>query len=260
MPRSSLPFRPAILALALLWNPVAPAHDAVTTKLTWNREISRIVYAHCVDCHRPGGPAFSLKTYRDARPWAKAIAEEVLERRMPPWGAVKGFGDFRDDRALTQEQLELVAHWVDGGAPQGDPKDLAAKPKAPLRPKMPAATRKIVVQDDFTVDRAFVLEGIWPESMAAGASARIVAELPDGSAEPLLWLYAYQPRFAHPFHLRTPLELPPGTVIRGVPAGSHIALLAATAKRAPARRSARYSPPLAAGIAPRSDRSAPAEK
>ncbi len=45
---------------------------------------------------------------------------------MPPWGAVKGFGDFRDDQALTPEQIELIGDWVEGGAPEGEPKDLPA--------------------------------------------------------------------------------------------------------------------------------------
>ena len=58
-------------------------------------------------------------TYAEARPWAVAIKEEVLERRMPPWGAVKGFGDFRNDKALTPEQLELIISWVGGGVPEG---------------------------------------------------------------------------------------------------------------------------------------------
>src|SRR5438105_11797568 len=86
----------------------SPAHDVITTKITFDREIARIVYARCASCHRPGGTAFSLMTYDDARPWAKAIQEEVLERRMPPWGAVKGFGDFRNDQALTPEQIEVI--------------------------------------------------------------------------------------------------------------------------------------------------------
>jgi hypothetical protein len=260
MPRRSLPSKTPILPLVLLGCSAVQAHDAVTTKLTWNREISRIVSTHCVDCHRPGGPAFSLKTYRDARPWAKAIAEEVLERRMPPWGAVKGFGDFRDDRALTQEQLQLIAHWVEGGAPEGDPKDLAARPLIPPRASAAGGRRELLVEGGITIDRAIVLEGIWPKSMAAGASARIVAELPDGSIEPLVWLYAFRPRFAHPFYLRTPLELPRGAVIRGVPAGSRIALLISTTKTGPARRNARYSPRPSAGTGSRSDKSAPAER
>ncbi len=98
---------------------VAQAHDIITTKITWTKEISRLVYKRCATCHREGGSSFSLMTYEEARPWAKAIKEEVLERRMPPWEAVKGFGEFRDDRGLTQEELETISSWVEGGAPEG---------------------------------------------------------------------------------------------------------------------------------------------
>lgn len=90
------------------------AHDIITTKVTFDREISRLLFDRCTSCHRDGGAAFSLATYDAARPWAKAIKEEVLERRMPPFGAVKGFADLRDDRSLTQEQLEIISDWVEG--------------------------------------------------------------------------------------------------------------------------------------------------
>src|SRR5579864_3454608 len=99
----------------------AQAHEPITTKLTWTQEIARIVYKRCASCHHEGGAAFSLMTYDEARPWAKAIKEEVLERRMPPWEAVKGFGEFREDRGLTQEELETISAWVEGGAPEGEP-------------------------------------------------------------------------------------------------------------------------------------------
>ena len=81
------------------------AHDIITTPITFSREISRLLYSRCVTCHRQGGRAFSLITFQEARPWAAAIKEEVLERRMPPWGAVKGFGEFRNDEGLIQEQI-----------------------------------------------------------------------------------------------------------------------------------------------------------
>src|SRR5580704_15603555 len=68
----------------------AYGHDVITTKVTFNREIIRLFNTHCISCHREGGTAFSLAAYKDARPWAKAIGEEVLQRRMPPWGGVKG--------------------------------------------------------------------------------------------------------------------------------------------------------------------------
>ena len=48
-----------------------------------------------------GAEAFSLMSYQVARPWAKAIKEEVLERRMPPFAAIKGFGVVKDEDALT---------------------------------------------------------------------------------------------------------------------------------------------------------------
>jgi hypothetical protein len=58
-------------------------------------------------------------------------------------------------------------------------------------------------------------------------SLQIIATLPDGRVEPLLWLYEYKAKFAHPFLLRTPLKLPRGTLIIGVPKTSKIALLPA---------------------------------
>ena len=59
---------------------------------------------------------------------------------MPPWGAVKGFGDFRNDQALTPEQLELIVSWADGGVPEGEEKDLPPPPK--FDESTPAAPRK----------------------------------------------------------------------------------------------------------------------
>ena len=90
----------ALLLVALALS--GRAHDLSSTP-TWNREISRIVYARCASCHHPGGSAFSLMTYSDAQPHAIAIKEAVLSRRMPPWGAVKGFGNFRNDQGLMQD-------------------------------------------------------------------------------------------------------------------------------------------------------------
>ena len=239
---------------------VAQAHDIITTSITWDREISRIIYARCASCHRAGGTAFSLTTYSEARPWAVAIKEEVLERRMPPWGAVKGFGDFRNDQALTPEQLELITSWVEGGVPEGNPKDLLADPKFPETPPMDHPPGEIVVSGDFTLHRPFTLDGLWPQKVPDDASVQITAELPDGSVEPLLWLEDYKGQFGHPFLLRTTLELPTGAVIRGVPPGSSVLLLPPTAAPSLEGQNAPYSPHPSAGTAPRPDTSAPAGK
>jgi len=129
--------KPCLLLLAACWfvQGEAQAHDIITTSVTWTRDISRIVNNHCASCHHPGGKAFSLMTFADARPWTVAIKEEILRRRMPPWGAIKGFGEFRNDTALTPEEMERIVSWSDGGVPEGDEKDLPPPPKS-LEPEV----------------------------------------------------------------------------------------------------------------------------
>ncbi|HTS67250.1 MAG TPA: hypothetical protein VMH28_34735 [Candidatus Acidoferrales bacterium] len=70
----------------------------------------------------------SLLDYKSARPWAKAIREAVLTRRMPPWFADPRYGEFANDARLTQPEIDTVRAWVDGGAPEGNPQDLPAPP------------------------------------------------------------------------------------------------------------------------------------
>jgi hypothetical protein len=163
-------------------------------------------------------------TYTQARPWAVAIKEEVLSRRMPPWGAVKGFGDFLNEQALTPEQLELITNWVEGGVPEGVEKDLPPAPKwdSAHPPQGPQIGQ---VSGPYTVKHDLKLGGLLPITVPANASLRITASFPDGRLEPLLWLENYKPQFGHPFMLRTPLTLPTGTVIHGVPEAGKVALL-----------------------------------
>ncbi len=205
------------LLLVFCLYPAARAHDTITTKLTWNREISRIVYSRCIGCHRPGGQAFSLLTYAEARPWAKAISEEVLERRMPPWGAVKGFGDFRNDQSLSLQQLDWIAHWVDGGAPgrrSGKTCPCTQDPPTsrPLRPGK--RSRRKTVSSSITRSYSKVSS---PTRSRQEYRPRLLPSFLDGAIVPRVWLYNYQPRFCHPFLLRTPLALPHGAVVRGIP-------------------------------------------
>jgi hypothetical protein len=208
------------------------AHDIITTPITFDREIARIVYSRCASCHHPDGAAFSLLTYKDARPWAEAVKEEVLARRMPPWGAVKGFGDFRNDQALTPEQLEVIVSWADGGVPEGEQKDLPPVPKFDdTKPGSPPKG-SLLVSGDFTLKTNLKLDGLWPRQVPAKASFQVTALLPDGSLEPLLWMQEYKPEWGHAFLLRAPLELPKGTVIQGVPKDASVALLKASSPAA----------------------------
>jgi len=117
------------LGVANFWPGGRPsAHVPITTKMTFNREVVRILQRNCIGCHRPGGIAFSLATYEEARPWAKDIEYELLREKMPPWNAVKGFGDFINAPQLTQRDVDLIVNWTEGGTPKGEDKDLPSSP------------------------------------------------------------------------------------------------------------------------------------
>jgi len=212
--------------VALCSGVIAAAHGSGAS-ITWNREISRIVYEKCASCHRPEGTAFSLMTYQDVQPRATAIKEAVLSRRMPPWGAIKGFGRFRNDESLTQEQIELVTKWVDGGIRRGNNRAMLPKPPEFL-PKPGAASKPpIEVRGPSRLERAVLLDGLMPETVPAGQSMQVVAVLPGGRVEPLVWLHGYEARYGHPFLLRRPILLPAGTMIRGLPADAVLKLIPA---------------------------------
>ncbi|GBC93378.1 Thiol-disulfide oxidoreductase ResA [bacterium HR15] len=98
-------------------------------RVTFAEHIAPILYENCTTCHRLGdiGP-FPLQTYEDAKRWAKEIKFYTQNRQMPPWKPVPGWGEFREARRLTDEQIRLIAEWVDSGMPAGD---LSRAPKPP---------------------------------------------------------------------------------------------------------------------------------
>ncbi len=199
------------------------AHDVITTKITYTREISRIIYKRCASCHYDGGKTpMSLLTYEEARPWAKAIKEEVLERRMPPWGALKGFGEFKHDNALTQEEISTIAAWVEGGAPEGDANLLPTKkPTYPRDPAArPAGTSEMVVSKDLKLAAPARLVAVRPSGLRDGASFQVVAERPDGSIEPIIWVFKYKRSFARTYYYQSPVALPAGTTFAMSPASA----------------------------------------
>src|SRR6266849_5435713 len=99
------------------------AADGDTAKsVTFSKDVAPILQAKCQECHQPNSIApMSLITYQDARPWAKAIRERVITRQMPPWHIDRGVGvqKFKNDMSLTDEQVETIVRWVDGGALPG---------------------------------------------------------------------------------------------------------------------------------------------
>jgi mono/diheme cytochrome c family protein len=97
--------------------------------MTFNRDVAPILYKNCVTCHHPNDIApMSLMTYREARPWAAAIRQAVVQRVMPPWHADPNVGHYMNDPRLSEQDIATIEAWVKQGAKEGDPKDLPPAP------------------------------------------------------------------------------------------------------------------------------------
>src|SRR5215469_8558817 len=113
----------AFFAAGAAWAATAPSQPS------FHKDVEPILQSHCQECHRPGEIApFSLLTYKETRPWAKSIRQNVISKNMPPWFADPQYGHFANDRSLNQAEIDTLAAWVDGGAVEGDAKD-APKPR-----------------------------------------------------------------------------------------------------------------------------------
>lgn len=142
----------------------AQADDGAARPVTFNRDIAPILFANCASCHRPidnaapepgrqpvrrspegedgsapregglgdpicvAGAPFSVLDYDSVHRHARAIKSAVQRGAMPPWLPEAGHGQFTAERRLRTDQIALIANWVDGGAPEGDPAD---KPQPP---------------------------------------------------------------------------------------------------------------------------------
>jgi tetratricopeptide (TPR) repeat protein len=115
-----------LLLAVLAWGVCA----AQAEPITFNKHIAAIVYQSCAPCHRPGesGP-FPLLTYGDVLKHSRQIVSVTKQRYMPPWLPEAGYGDFRDKRRLTDEQIRTIDEWVRQGAPEGSAADAPPLPK-----------------------------------------------------------------------------------------------------------------------------------
>ena len=118
-----------VLALFLAPGPASAAEEAPT----YNQDVGPILLGNCASCHRPNQIApMPLLSYKDVRPWARAIKAKVEAREMPPWFADPRFGEFANDTSLSTDEIATITAWVDAGAPEGDG-------PAPVVPRFSAA-------------------------------------------------------------------------------------------------------------------------
>lgn len=213
-------------------------HSFYTTKITWSADVSRVMYRNCVSCHHPGGSSFSLMTFNEARPWAEDIKLQVLERRMPPWNAVKGFGEFKDDRGLPQEDLEIIGEWVDGGEPEGNPAYMPPTPDftaqaAGDRHQAEDAARRLRLAGNTLLRHAVSAIGVEPHLQGEQSALQAVARYPSGEIEPLIWIENFNPAYHKAYYFLEPLHFPAGTRIEVSPPQAGLDLLLTTQVSAP---------------------------
>ncbi len=160
---------------------------APSANVTYSKDVASILNSRCVGCHRAGEAApMAFTSYQQVRPWAKAIREAVVSRKMPPWLADPHVGKFSNDRRLTDDELATVKTWVDAGSPEGDPKALPpppafvegwniGKPDVVLNigADFEVPTTGVVPYKYFTVDTGFT-EDMWIEAAECRADKRAV--------------------------------------------------------------------------------------
>jgi hypothetical protein len=131
----------------------ASGSGSAPKNVTFNKEVAPIFFKSCAECHRPGEAApFSVLSYKDIRPWAKSIKEKVVNREMPPWHADPHVGRWVNDPRLTQAQIDTIVAWVDGGAKEGDPKELPPAPQFVEGWRIGKPDVIVSIPDEYTVD------------------------------------------------------------------------------------------------------------
>src|SRR5882762_9491602 len=124
---SVVAFPIVLIVMAAVWAPAPAASQNSGTAITFHKDVLPILQKNCQSCHRPGQISpFSMLSYKEARPWAKAIKAAVASRTMPPWLADPKYGHFDNDRSLRKSDVDTLVAWVDSGAAEGDPKDAPA--------------------------------------------------------------------------------------------------------------------------------------
>lgn len=115
-------------------NRAAERAGGVPATVTFTKDVAPILQKNCQQCHQPGsiGP-MSLTSYEEVRPWARAIRQKVVAGEMPPYRYDRNVGiqDLKNDLRLSEEEIQTIARWVDGGAPRGNPADMPPPVKFP---------------------------------------------------------------------------------------------------------------------------------
>jgi len=105
----------------------------VHSKITFHKDISRLLQSHCQRCHHDGGVGpFSLIDFEEVRERRKMLKYVVSKKLMPPWFA-QGGGPWRDNYNLTDSERKLLLDWIAAGTPEGKKEDAPIPRKFPKK-------------------------------------------------------------------------------------------------------------------------------
>jgi len=200
-----------LMGIAAMAAPIRATTEESSGGVTFNKDVLPILQKNCQSCHRPGEIApMSFLTYKDTRPWARAMKTAVASRQMPPWFADPAYGHFANDKRLSEAAINTIAAWADGGAPEGEEKDKpepvvfhegwSLKPdmiiEMPTDVPLPATGtinyKSILVKANFTEDRWVVAADLRPGNAQAVHHMRAIVR-PPGSD----WMKDAEPGVAY---------------------------------------------------------------
>ncbi|MEM1124480.1 MAG: cytochrome c, partial [Bacteroidota bacterium] len=126
----------------------------LNAQVTFSEHIAPIIYENCTSCHRPGEIApFSLTNYEEVANWSNMIRYVTEIKYMPPWKPDRSYSRFVGESGLTDEEIELIAEWVESGSPQGNPS------LEPPIPSFPSGSQLGTPDLVLKMDEVYFIEG-----------------------------------------------------------------------------------------------------
>jgi hypothetical protein len=181
----------ALISISLLGSRAAAPQDPA--EVTFAEHVAPILFRHCTSCHRPGGGTpFDLTTYQEARQRGRLLSMVTRDGFMPPYPPTGDSPSYANIAPLSAAENDLIARWVAGGSPAGDP---ASTPPLPDYAAWPLGEPDLIVEAAATVDipldaldlvRNFVL----PLPLDAARWVRAIALGPDSGALRRAFLWA----------------------------------------------------------------------
>ena len=119
--------RLGFLPAALLFLGQLSTVQAADEEITYAKHVAPIIQEKCQICHQPNSIApVEFMTYQDVLKVVLLVKQKVETRVMPPWhiDTTTGIQEFKNNRGLTDDEINTIVQWIDAGVPFGNRSDL----------------------------------------------------------------------------------------------------------------------------------------